>query len=371
MTTRKYIWLQISKMISALLIFAMLAGLLLMPAPDSCAASITVKGKLVSQTSVKLTLSKRSGISHWRIRRAADKADGSQTEYKTIKTLSKNTRTYTMKNLKKNTQYRFEIIGCTKKKGKYKGVIYEYLSIYTGLSNVVWNDYAYSDAPCSPESIELWGESYDDGLPVSGYEVYRKQKGGKYSKIASFNKKGFPYVDKNVKKGESYYYRFRAYGTYNRKKIYSSYSDSLLRSAVNQSGTFKTKLISRSEDELVIKVKSAKYNGKLVLDQYDSFTLAEDYTSFEYDEGGAVVSIAATSTDGKTWVDTPKKFKITLDAGQTIYLRFKGNNSDTSLLDGKLIGSQEVRYNRLPSILTLSWEGDTGSSAWMNGELIH
>ena len=129
---------------------------------------ISAKAIAKGQTSIKVTMTKNKHITHWKIRVATIPDAGKQQVFKTVKTLKVSTRAYTLKKLKKNTVYNFEIVGCRKVNGKLEGVIYDYTSAYTGISNVAWDDYASSDAPCSPKYITLTGHTDNDGFSISG-----------------------------------------------------------------------------------------------------------------------------------------------------------------------------------------------------------
>ena len=356
---------------------------------------ISAKAIAKSQSSVKVTMTKNKHITHWKIRVATIPDAGKQQVFKTVKTLKVSTRAYTLKKLKKNTVYNFEIVGCRKVNGKLEGVIYDYTSAYTGISNVAWDDYASSDAPCSPKFITLTGHTDNDGFSISGLELYQKEKGGiNWKKIANIKKKSFTYKDKNVKGGHTYYYRFRSYGRVKGKKMYSPYSEQLCLSAVNQTGTFKSVLISRDKDSIVVKIKSAKYNGELKLRSRDELQAAPTASEID-DNEGIPVTITAVSDDGKTWTSPGEKGKVKLKGGESIYLKLSpavGSHVDSGNMDSgnmesgngesgneesrntdlslcSYIGSDGSDYNRLPSYFSLNLE--EGGSAWPNTEMIH
>ena len=328
------------------------------------AANMKIKGKLVNQTSYKITWSGTKEYRYWRIRRAIIKKNGEQSPYKTIKVLKRANRSFTIKKLKKDRQYVFEITGGIKKKGKYKPLMYDYFwNVYTGLSRAEWQDYASSDAPCSPTYIDLWGYCQSDGLPVKGFQIYRRKKGEKkFKKIATINKKGFPYRDKKVEKGVTYQYRIRTYGTYKKKRIYSPYSSVLTRSAINQNGKFLSEKISCTKDELVVKLESVPYNAAL--------TLRADSLCFpgEEDEGIALV-IKGYSYDNKTWKILSQEGKLILPAGKTVYLRLTSVNGNQDMTSGKSLYGDYVIYENLPCFFGIEIGGE--GSATHNNEFIH
>lgn len=339
-------------------------------------SSMKTKGKLVSQTSVKISWSGGKKLKYWRIRKATTDKNGNFVKFKTVKTLKRSKKSYTLKKLKKNKVYEFEIIGGTKKKGKFKAITYQYVSIFTGLSETGWDDYANSDAPCSPNCIELRGVCYNNGFKVQGYEIYRKKHGtSKFTKIASIGKKGFPYKDKKVSPGQLYDYKFRAYGKVKKKKLYSRWSEVMTRGAVNQAGLFSSEVISASPDELVLKLTSHKYNGLLQLPYSNLSFVPEEKDSdndnelYLEDWEYPVVIIVATSKDNSNWMDVVDNKKVVLAGGDSIYLKFKKYIVDVDFTKQGYFASDYVIYNDLPSFFTLTIGGEGGAS--MNAEMIH
>ena len=336
--------------------------------------SMKAKAKLTSQTSVKIRWSGGKKLKYWKVRKAVFNKKGGFVKYKTIKTLKRSKKSYTLKKLKKNKIYEFEIVGGIKKKGKFKAICYNYVSIFTGLSETGWDDYAWSDAPCSPNCIELWGVCYNNGFKIQGYEIYRKKHGdSKYVKIATIGKKGFPYKDKKVSPGQVYDYRIRAYGKIKKKKKYSSWSDVLTRGAVNQSGGFRSEVISAVTDELVLKLTSDKYNGVLQL-SYDGLSFASDNNNSE--DGASLedweypgVIITASSKDNSKWTDVSPKKPVTLAGGDTVYLKVKKNKVDVDFTKEGRLASDCETYNGLPSFFNLTLGGR--GTAYMNAEMIH
>jgi hypothetical protein len=343
----------------------------LLPAQGSSAASIKTKAKPVSFTSVKIRCTCGKGITQWKIRKEVKKKNGS-TYYKTVKTLKKKQKSYTVKHLKKNTNYSFEIIGYGKKNGKLTPVTYEYEYIFTGISQVEWYDYVLSDVYCSPKRIDLqWGDS-NNGFKSKGYEIYRRKKGkSKFKKIAKITKKSTTlYKDKKVKSGVSYDYRIRAYGTVKGKKAYSSYSQVLTRAAVYPTGTFTSEVISRDKDKLVMKIDSRLYNGDM---EFSGSTLelqgpAEDESNDSDSNCIGVIRAVSYSKDGKSWTSMTEQDKVMLTGGKSIYLTFE-RVSGADLTSGDTIGSDYMRYNYLASFWYISIGGS--GKAWYNMENIH
>ena len=358
---------------------AVLLALSLFAAVPARAATIKCSAKTLSTSSIKISCSCGKGVTYWKIRQGVEKKSGGHTAYKTIKTLKKSKKSYTIKKLKKNTHYFYELVGCVKKNGKLKSVIYDYQEAFTGMSDVVWDAYAASDAYCSPERIDLMGGCYNNGFAIKGYEIYRKKKGeSKYTKLATISKKSaFVYKDKKVEAGATYRYRFRSYGTISKKKAYSPWSDVLTRSAVNQTGSFSSQFISQSREELVIKLNSKLYNGDLMINNR-SFALCtqqqpDDGNVDDLDEGtGIYVHAVSYSKDGTNWTPIGEKDEIALKGGESLYLTFKGKeDKDLSKAYWKegYLEDEGVTYNRLPCNFHLSLNGK--GSAAMNGEMIH
>lgn len=354
------------------------AVFLIGPRTEAAAApSIKMKWKLTGQSSVKITWSGGKKLKYWRIRKAYIDKDGKQHKYKTVKVIKRSKKSYTVKKLKKDSEYVFEITGGIKKNGKYKAISeYEYIwPLYTGCSEIAWDDYAVSDAPCSPTNIHLWGSGMKNGFPIRGYQIYRKKVGAsKYTRIATIKTKklSFKYKDKKVTKGASYRYKFRAYTIWKKKKLYSPFSDVMMRSAVNQVGNFTSKLVSSAPDELIIKLTSAKYNADLILNHYglsivgDVMTSeAEPYEDSDYPP----VIISAYSTDNNTWTDLGEGKGVTLKSGDSVYLKIKTKQEGIDLSKGTSLTSDNVTYDRLPCFFDVDLDG-TGT-ARQNGEYIH
>lgn len=59
---------------------------------------------------------------------------------------------------------------------------------------------------------------------VTGYELFRKNYGGSYKKVATITRRRNYYIDKGLKRRKNYYYVVRAYKTIDGKKVYSNNS---------------------------------------------------------------------------------------------------------------------------------------------------
>lgn len=345
---------------------------------ENAVPEIKIKWKMTSQTSVRIKWSGGRKLKYWRIRQSVINDDGEMSDYETVIVLKRSKKSYTIKNLKENTGYAFEITGGIRKSnGKYKPTsTYEYIwSFYTGISQVVWDDYASTDAFCSPNKIQLLGTCYNDGLPINGFEIYRKgSKESQYSKIATIKNKDyyFSYMDKEVAKGETYQYKFRAYGIINKKTMYSPFSEVMERSATYQNGRFTSKMISASKKELVIKLTSAKYNADLEIEYGDLHLMGKEIVSGLdwYDTIDLpAVNIVEYSHDHKKWTKLSKNKSVYIKGGTSIYLKLKSDDNDVDMRKGSELIADDVSYEGLPCFFEIVFDGEGETSH--NDEMIH
>lgn len=371
------------KVYKTLIVFILTLSLLAVPfsfPPGAEAASvppIKMKWKLTSQTSVRISWSGSKKLKYWRIRRAKIDKKGNVSKYKTVKIQPRSKKTFTVRKLKKNRGYIFEITGGVKKNGKYKPTsTYEYIwPLYTGISEVAWDDYAFSDAPYSPSSIELWGVGSKDGYPIRGYQIFRKKSGEtEYRKIATIKTKKlyFTYKDTKVTKGATYKYKFRAYGPIKKKRRYSPFSDVMTKSATNQNGRFTSELVSASPEELVVRLTSAKYNSFLVIG-YSSLNLSGDYNldmnAPDEESLDPVGIITAYSSNNTNWTSVSAGGSVTANPGSDIYLKIRAANNNTDLSKATGLTSEDVTYNQLPCYFYVQFGGDGGTT--INSEMVH
>ncbi len=384
-------------------IFLLLALLVLLAFPGKAkAAGMKVKGKLVNKTSYRISWSGDEEMTHWRIRISLFKKNGQEGSFKTIKVNKKSKKSFTIKKLKKNRDYQLIVSGGVMKNGKFKATEnWEIIYFTTAMPKVYWDgyvDYQEEINLCSPTFIDMKASLEGQGLNFKGYQIYRRKKGEKkFKKIKTVKKNksgGFTYRDKKVKKGATYQYKVRTYGTYKGKKLYSPFSKIMTRSAVYYIGKYKMEKVSCSANQLVVKLVSTKYNAELFLDEYsldisnDSLIQEEkvkpsvsDDDEFEediddiYDEyeahTGFDMILKAYSKDNKTWHKLPKD-GLSIKGGQTYYLRFVPANSAKKINpDPKkqlcLVGF--AHYNGLACFIGLP-DGKEGNITF-NGEMIH
>ena len=355
------------RMIVLVVLFVFSLALFLIPESKSRAASVSSDAEALSLTSIRIKTKCSSSVKRWRIHLEVGKNKDNSVKYKTIKTLKNTTSFYTVKKLKKNTIYRFEIVGLALKGGNYKPVTYDYCSAYTGMSDASFDAYASSDAYCSPKCIDIWALSEGNGLPIKGIQLYRKKEGdNKYTRIATIKNKNYiKYNDKNVNAGATYFYKVRTYGYIGGKKVYSPFSETLRRSAVNMEGSFSSKVISRDADKLVVKITSAKNNGVLTLDS--SLALFSKKDDIEDSEN--YVKLTSYSTDGENYKDLANKETIELKGEESVYIIIEKIDETSDLSKGSIIGTSELYYNGWPSFFYVVLDGK--GKAWQNTEYIH
>lgn len=179
----------------------------------------------VKLTSAKATSTKAIQIK-WKTRSKADgyiiyrKTPGSK--WKKIATVGKKS-SYTDKKCKSATTYLYTVKAYTKVNGK---------TIYSNYDNsgiVATTKMLKPTIKVSSKTKKKATISWSKQSNVSGYAIYRKKAGGKWSKIKTLNFKKSSYVDKNLKSGKTYYYAVKAYIKANPKvgidePIYSAYN---------------------------------------------------------------------------------------------------------------------------------------------------
>lgn len=163
------------------------------------------KLKKLSLNSFAITWDSDEVISKYKIYRSTSKTKG----YKLIKTVY-DANEYVDTNIVPNETYYYKIKACfasyCSEASSYK---YAKNSIGTPVINV---------SKSSKQNII----SYNEINGVSGYQIYRKTNSGSYVRIATIS--SLEYIDKNVKKGNTYKYKVRAYKKQSGKTYYSSYS---------------------------------------------------------------------------------------------------------------------------------------------------
>ena len=294
---------------------------------------IPVEAKMKSLTTVKLTWKKCSDVKKWVIRQKIGYS------YKTIKTVKKNIKTYTVKHLKKNKMYKFEVLGFIKKGGKY---VLKYSAFDYGITGIAkpvldrdpLQDYEYTPPDHSPSYIKVRVAVYS-GYPTKGLEIWRRKKGSsKYKKIKTLKAEGdyspnyekYLYKDTDVEAGGYYYYKCRAFGTYKKKKTYSAFSTPWLGMALYDEGIYDEGIYDVTLNEVkdksfTLSIKSNKYNTDL--------TMKEDI-SFIFSKLDGENAFSGTATEwcvNGVWRKAQKSKDITIKPGQTVLMRISSEKN--------------------------------------------
>lgn len=160
-----------------------------------------------STDSIKLTWKKVTGADGYRVYQYNSKTG----KYEKIKTLTGTS--YTVKKLKAGTTYKFAVKAYSKADGKTLWAA-SYKTITTATK------------PATPIVKATAGSkqatiSWKKVTGATGYVVYMQDEFGDYEKIGTT--KNTSYTRKKLTKGETYYFRVRAYKTVDGKNIYGGY----------------------------------------------------------------------------------------------------------------------------------------------------
>ena len=244
---------------------------------------------------------------------------------------------------------------------------------------VQWGEYLYCDGKISPTCIELcfFTEAQKKDVKPEGFEIYRKEKGGKYRLIATIKatkNSSYTYRDRNVKTGKTYYYKVKAYRYMYGRKYVTSVPDSVKKTAVNQNGKYTVKCVNsglESAEELVIKVTSDQKNGPSVF----TSEIYSDIPVWTDGENEVELDLCAYSTDHVTWRALTKKTSAaTLKPGNTIYLKYRTYDGQpiSTLSDGRQyhLENLSVKYNGFYYVADFNLKTKKGT-AKIAGEYYH
>lgn len=333
-------------------------------------SDLDITSRAVSTSAVKLSWAGNKDelkkAVKWEIRQAVvDDDSGKAGSYKKVKTLNKGSKTYTVKNLDANTNYRFEISGFVKKNDKVKKAYVGKEDNFTGIVVPKWDDHALADDKVSSDMIRISFIANRGGLEVKGYEIQRRsasKKDSEFKKIASVkdtdkSKSGeITYDDKSVKKGGKYQYRVCAYTGSGKR---SAYSGSRTRMATRGGGKFTVKTKKLKKNVMVLCIKGNDGNADMLFDTHNTFF------GDSSDENENPICIEAYSTDNKNWtklkdlspqtetsnvsMKAGKNF-VVLKAGKKLYLKFAPVEDMTDLTElGRAFYSGNVSYNGFES----------------------
>lgn len=160
-----------------------------------------------STDSIKLTWKKVTGATGYRVYQYNSKTG----KYEKIKTLTGTS--YTVKKLKAGTSYKFAVKAYSKSDGETL-----WASSYKTITTAT--------KPATPTVKATAGSkqatiSWKKVTGATGYVVYMQDEFGDYEKIGTT--KNTSYTRKKLTKGETYYFRVRAYKTVDGKNIYGGY----------------------------------------------------------------------------------------------------------------------------------------------------
>lgn len=168
---------------------------------------ITVKQ---TETAIKLTWNKVSGATGYKVYVYNTKTK----KYKGLAVTAKNS--YTVKNLKTGTNYKFAVKAYTKTD---EGNLWS--KVYTEITTSTKPKMPTLKAAAGTNKANLSWQKTDGAY---GYVVYMSAtKNGEYKKQTATKK--LSYTKTNLKKGRTYYFKIRAYKKVDGKNVYSSYSD--------------------------------------------------------------------------------------------------------------------------------------------------
>ena len=160
-----------------------------------------------STSSIKLTWKKVTGADGYRVYQYNSKTG----KYKTLKTLTGTT--YTVKNLKAGTSYKFAVKAYTKDSGE---------TLWAASSKTITT----CTKPATPTVKVTAGSgkatlSWSKVTGATGYVIYMENSFGDFEKVTSTTKTS--YTKKSLKKGKTYKFRVKAYKKVDGKYIYSGY----------------------------------------------------------------------------------------------------------------------------------------------------
>ena len=271
---------------------------------------------------VKLSWDKKS-VDGYKIYRYIGLDKNGTFKYKLIATVSPYTTSYTDKKVKKNKYYLYRVVGYTNKNTKYKKKYIGEAGCYTGLSSVSLDPDCKLDA--TPKKIKIrFGASVRINNHFSiipdGIQILKK-KNGKYVPYKKISYKEYQkncvFIDKNVKPGKKYSYKFRTYKKINGKMMYSSTKNSEASTyALNTIPKCKIQVVNGDSQELIVSLKNNEKYGDFKCNKYCDYYFDDDVEDY-----GSEQEIIAYSFDNNTWITDFSTFQV--KPGEKIYLKIK------------------------------------------------
>ena len=172
----------------------------------------SVKAKVVSATSAKITWGKVAGATGYQVQRSASK-NGTYASVKSTTGTS-----FTNNGLTSGKTYYYKVRAYKTIDGKK--VYGEYSSIVSATPKPLKVTGLKAAKAASGQAKISWSKQAN----VSGYQIVRAtSKTGTYNNVGTTGK--LTYTDKKLTAGKTYYYKVRAYKNVNGKKIYGAYSN--------------------------------------------------------------------------------------------------------------------------------------------------
>lgn len=338
-------------------------------------SAMEVNSVTQSKNSIKLSWGKKS-VTQYRIYRASAKKNGKYGKYKKVATISGKKKSYTDK-VSYEKKYAYRVDGYKKKGKKY---IKKYSGVevaYSGMGNVQWGDYMHYDADVTPEYISL--EAYNDcGFVPTAYEIYRSTDGVDYKRIGVVKEKkmSLKYVDNNVERGHSYYYKVRAYKKLTGKEYCEKYTSPLKLTAVNNIGQYKARVLtpeSAAVSELTVFLTSDEGNADLYFTAACVNSAVLSYRRSEEDllDEDEDLVLSKYSYDNETWYEAGRE-DIVVKPGQSIYLQFASRNGEDfayqiSGMHRAELSLIDVEYDDLYYSFVIR-PNENSANAYVNGE---
>ena len=298
--------------------------------PDAPAAVTGLKASSTSSNSVNLTWNKVSGAQGYIIYQY----DNSKKTWVRVEKTTTASNTYTVKNLKSGTEYKFAVKAYITAGKEISSASYPKVTATTNPATVS----GLKAASTSASAVKL---TWNKASGADGYIVYRYNTSTKkYARVAKITAN--TYTDKNLKAGTSYKYAVRAYKTVDGKELLS---------------TTYPQLTTYTNLATVSGFKASSTSANAVKLTWNKVSGAQGYIIYKYDNSKKTwVRVAKTTTTANTY--TVNK----LSAGTTYKFAVKAYKT----ISGKEISSasypQLTTYTNLATVSGLK-ASSTSTSA--------